>query len=37
MTEYLFEHELRPPRRTEHEQDEEPEQNHAPKCPADGA
>ena len=32
-----YEHELSPPRRTEHEHDEETEQKHAPKCPADGA
>jgi hypothetical protein len=32
-----YEHENRPPRRTEHEHDEEPEQNHAPKFPADVA
>ena len=32
-----YEHEHRPPRRTEHEHDEETEQKHAPKCPADGA
>ncbi|MCY3004424.1 MAG: hypothetical protein NTV29_00425 [Planctomycetota bacterium] len=32
-----YEHEHRPPRRTEHEHDEEPEQNLAPKFPADVA
>ncbi|MCY3006996.1 MAG: hypothetical protein NTV29_13620 [Planctomycetota bacterium] len=32
-----YEREHRLPRRTEHEHDEEPEQNHAPKFPADGA
>ena len=32
-----YEHEHRPPRRTEHEHDEEQLQNHAPKFPAEVA
>jgi hypothetical protein len=32
-----YEHEHRPPRRTEHEHDEEQLQNHTPKFPADVA